>query len=117
MQQGSMSRHTRSLFAQFRLGILPIKIETGRFSRQELENRTCDVCTSGEIEDEVHFLCICLGYSVERTYLFDKAKAKNDNFNNLQDVDKLIYLMNELWWDVSKFIVKAWHTRMSKVYC
>ena len=50
-----MSRKQRSLLAQTRAGILPLKVETGRFRnikdpltgnmrRMKIEERTCDIC-------------------------------------------------------------------------
>jgi len=65
----NMSRRRRSLMSQFRCGILPLEIETGRYTpiydKTEKKNRKrtalerlCKICKSNEIEDELHFLCI-----------------------------------------------------------
>jgi hypothetical protein len=54
-----MSRQQRSLIAQLRLGILPIHIETGRFTGTKLEDRICQLCDIQEVEDEIHFVCKC----------------------------------------------------------
>ena len=61
----------RSIFAQFCCGILPLRVETGRRQRVrddttgqtrslKLEERVCSICSSGEVEDEYHFLLKCL---------------------------------------------------------
>ena len=53
-------------FSQFRIGILPIWIETGRFEtildqqtgvlrKLNVNERTCNICNSGQTEDEFHF--------------------------------------------------------------
>jgi hypothetical protein len=52
----NLSISERCVMAQFRLGILPLNIETGRFRNQPIEERICDLCELNEIEDESHFL-------------------------------------------------------------
>ena len=66
----TMSRFDRSLLAKFRCGILQLHIETGRFSNTKLEERLCCICNNNEIEDEIHFLCICSFYSNDRHTLY-----------------------------------------------
>ena len=56
----------RSTLAQFRLGVLTLEIETGRYKRKKEENgsmrkldvneRLCKLCSENEVEDEIHFL-------------------------------------------------------------
>ena len=45
-------------FAQFRCGILQLRVENGRFCNLELGQRIWQMCDNA-IEDEFHFLCIC----------------------------------------------------------
>ena len=52
--------------AKLRCGVLPIKIETGRFVNLALEDRICEVCNLNEIEDELHFICKCELYNETR---------------------------------------------------
>ncbi len=52
-------RQDRSLLAQIRPGTLPLHVETGRFRDTKVENRTCMICNSKEIEDDYHFVSIC----------------------------------------------------------
>ena len=49
--------------AKLRCGVLPIKIETGRFVNLALEDRICEVCNLNEKEDELHFICKCELYN------------------------------------------------------
>ena len=51
-----MHKRHRSLFAQFRVGILPLYIETGRYDNTPLATRICKLCDSDALEDEFHFL-------------------------------------------------------------
>ena len=55
-----LSKYQRSLIARLRRGTLSIAMETGCFTNVLLENRTCVLCNNEEIEDEIHFLCVCL---------------------------------------------------------
>ena len=63
----------RSILAQFRMGVLPLFIETGRyknvrnaegtFRRLKPEERRCNLCLLNNIEDEGHFLLVCPIYA------------------------------------------------------
>ncbi len=52
----SSFRKRRSLLAKFRLGILPLNFETGRF--RNMKERLCFICNTNVIEDEQHFACV-----------------------------------------------------------
>ncbi len=54
------SGRIKSLMATFRIGILPLHIETGRFRDYKTDDRACFICNSGEVENEVHFMCVLL---------------------------------------------------------
>ena len=47
----NIPKYHRSLFAQFRAGILPLKIETGRYRNVSLPDRLCTLCDDSEVED------------------------------------------------------------------
>lgn len=54
----------RFYLSRIRLGILPLKIQTGRYSRntQQRNKRCCPYCLSisvSEVEDEFHFVLKC----------------------------------------------------------
>ena len=64
--QSFMPKFKRSLFAQFRTGVLPLCIETGRYHltkdskskayrKLNVEEQTCLVCNMNSVEDEIHF--------------------------------------------------------------
>ena len=57
-----LPKHERSFLAQLRCGVLPLRIETGRFSGHKPEERVCQLCGSGDIEDEKHFILSCDTY-------------------------------------------------------
>ena len=109
-------RLERSLLAQLRLGILPLKIETGRFVNLPLENRTCTLCDMIVLEDEAHFVTRCPLYEIHRSQLFQTAEQLDPNFNTLQDEQKLIFLLNSLPKALSKFLKIAWNKRQNELY-
>ena len=66
-----ISPSLRSILAQFRSGVLPLRIETGRFTSPytHVESRICEICHR-EIEDEKHFFFRCPLYNIDRIKLF-----------------------------------------------
>ena len=72
----NISRRRRSLLSQFRIGILPIHVETGRFRNLPVDRRVCEICKNGEVEDEKHFLCECDVYCHFREELYTAASQK-----------------------------------------
>lgn len=56
-------RQLRREFTKFRCGTNDLRVETGRWSNEKVEDRTCCVCGGEEIEDEKHVLLECWVYS------------------------------------------------------
>ena len=47
-----------------------LRIETGRHQKLEIAQRTCDMCKSGKVENEIHFLIECEAYrDLRQTFL------------------------------------------------
>ena len=68
--------HTRSYrkaLTQLRLSSHSLRIQTGRYgrNREERRERLCNVCNSGEIEDEFHFILKCKRYLIIRRRYID----------------------------------------------
>ena len=119
-----LTRYERSLLAQIRSGILPLRIETGRYynvkdditkkmRKMKVEERTCQICNSGSIEDEIHFIFVCEFYRDARLELFNKASYNNENFNNLNNIEKLTYLMNSDCKILAEYLVCSWKRRQT----
>ena len=53
------SRRKRSVLAQFRMGILPIALETGRFINLAITDSLCVLCNLQAVDDGLRFLCVC----------------------------------------------------------
>ena len=106
-----ITKYQRSLFAQFRCGILPLEIEVGRYRDIPLEKRLCLVCKDGNIEDEIHFLCQCSKYDEYRSLLYSQAEKLDPLFYSKDDIDKYVFLMSNLQKPVIHFISNSIATR------
>ncbi len=112
----SMPKYQRSVYAKLRCGVLPIKIETGRYDSIDRENRICEFCTLGEVEDEMHFICNCTLYTTLRLKLFNTVMVEYGNFENLNVKDKFVYLMQNKQKLTAKFSWLAYCKRKEILY-
>ena len=122
-----LSKRDRSLLCQFRVGILPLRIETGRFRilkdlqtnqfrHLRVEERVCELCNLGQVEDELHFLCHCPLYKDLREIMYQKANMSEPEFNGMEVQEKFNYLMKNLWREMCTYISNAWDLRKSNLY-
>ena len=86
----NIPKYHRSLFAQFKAGILPLNIETGRHRNVSLPDRLCTLCDDSEVEDEIHFLCLCKFYSEYRSDMYNAVTRYYADFNHLDQFDKFV---------------------------
>ena len=63
--------HLRKIVTKFRCSDHRLEIEIGRHNNIPRENRMCKVCST-DIENEMHFLCICPKYKALRTQYLGK---------------------------------------------
>ena len=112
----TLSKGEKSYFAQFRCGILPLRVETGRYIGLNANERICTLCTSNEIEDELRLLLKCSLYDDLRQTFIAKAVETNDTFLHLSDNQKLVYMVEKHYVYVAKFIVNAMNRRKSCLY-
>ena len=83
---------TRRLFAKLRLGVLPLRVEKGRWAGIERENRICKLCRQGVVEDESHFIFDCPPFTACRKPYLDKLKALIPFLSFMDSPGKLRYL-------------------------
>ena len=118
--------HHRRMLARTRLGCLPLRVETGRYSVPRLPEhmRTCLMCRApdqlvdvndvefGPVETETHFLYECEAYSAERGIWFGKMILPGD-FETLPVEIKLKTVLNdqENIKFTAQFIVEALNIR------
>ena len=116
----NLSKSRRSLLAQLRLGVLPLAIETGRYTGKSIELRVCVVCDSNKIENELHFICQCSRYNELRKELFDfiDVTIQDINFYTLGDEDKLCLIMlnQHITYKLAWFVQTAWNERQNMLY-
>lgn len=105
----------RSIFAQFRCGVLPIRIETGRFRGEEVNDRLCIICSVEAIEDEFHFLLHCTSYSKLRTEFFTSI-GFNNRLLNMSDSDCTGFLLSNFPRQTAKFVYSAFMCRQSILF-
>ncbi len=103
------------MLAQIRFGILPLHIEIGRFRGTALEERTCQICNSQSIADEFHFILICYEYNKLRNNLFNSIKYKVETSEYFDNREIFVHIMKYEWKLLSKYLVKAWTKRNSKL--
>ena len=108
----------RKYLSKYRLGMLQLRIEVGRFQRPRLEpeDRICQVCDSGGVEDETHFLLHCSLYDESRRRLYGYINDL-DSFMIEEDSDKLKFLLNDstLVKQTAKFIADSFDLRSTKL--
>ncbi len=88
-----LSRGERSAMAKFRMGVAPIKLEKGRYTRTHEDEILCVLCQLNEIESE-HVLIRCPLYCDIRNVLFHAATNIYDDFSDLNDTDKLSFILS-----------------------
>ena len=102
----NIDKYQRSVFAQFRCGILPLEIEVGRYRDIPLKERICQLCNNA-VEDEIHFLCECPRYMDYRESLFNEAKEVDLSFMHMDIIEQFVFLMSNFQKPVMKFLNKA----------
>jgi hypothetical protein len=58
--------YKRKCLSRFRVSSHNLQIEIGRYQNIPREERLCEICNSGEVENETHFLLFCKAYEHSR---------------------------------------------------
>ena len=111
----NLEKNERSMLAQFRCGILPLRVETGRFIGENVNQRICTFCDQEQIENETHFLVECTKYDNIRQQVFEDLLS-DPSYINKNKEDRLNFLVNENARKTAKYIVKAFMFRRSLIY-
>ena len=88
------SRKNKSAYAKFRCGVAPIKIETGRYEKLNVDDRLCPFCTYNVIEDEVHVLTECSLYIDIHEDLALEMLPFYPEFKDMSNLDKCITVLS-----------------------
>ena len=104
----------RKFLAKTRLGVLQLRIETGRYERPKTpaEQRICKQCSLDSVETEAHFILECPRHSFQREHLF--SQIRNEAFPLFSDSEKLIFLLNnsDTVKQTSQYIIDAFDNRL-----
>ena len=113
----NLEKNEWSYLAQFRCGILPIRIETGRYIGERPDDKPCRFCSAQEIENESHFLLDCTFYSEIRTFIFCDLLTSNSSVN-LDNQEKERYLMTHVHCtrQMAKYLVHAFQKRRRAIF-
>ena len=111
-----LPKFQRILMAQLRSGVFPIMLEIGRYLNLPVSSRVCKICNDGNVEDEIHFVCICQAYSDARRDLFNYMIDKVVHFTELSDKEKYILMMKYHQRQVAKYIERAYLTWRNIMY-
>ena len=98
----------RSTMAMFRCGVLPLRIETGRYKGEPVEDRICTMCNLNEIESEKHFLLFCPLYKEQRKILYNEIGV-HVNLNQIDSVFTTIICAFPR--QTAKFIYNSYNVR------
>ena len=108
----NLPKFQRSLISQLRLGILPINIETGRYTGIAEQDRLCQMCNQGRVENEAHFVFECDFYTPFRRELEVSIGVGLDNMINRDRFCKIFKHPYAL----GRYIEKAYQKRREKLY-
>ena len=106
----------RSLLAQFRFGILPLRIETGRFVNMKEDERICQLCKGNEVEDEHHFLFVCPLYNDLRESMFHEIVTTTPDFVYFDYTEQLKLLFIQFYRKLAKYTKRAFERRKLYIY-
>ncbi len=84
----NLSRKHRSLVTKLKAGVLSLKVLTGRFKGADPVLRVCDLCNSGEWEDEMYYLYRCSAIEPARKPFINKMKVKIEGFDNHSEEER-----------------------------
>jgi hypothetical protein len=88
-----IKEHKHSLI-KFRISNHNLHIERGRYTNLAIHLRKCQMCPEMEIEDEFHFLITCPRYRENRNDLYASVQQIFQQFLQLSDYEKFIWLMS-----------------------
>ncbi len=97
----------RQSFAMFRCGSAALRIEPVRYENVAVNDRICQLCDCGNVEDERHFLISCIALNYERHNLYIPVSQSVTDFNLLSDESKFLTLMSNPL--ICKFTAMACH--------
>ncbi len=112
----NISSGERSMLAQLRMGILPLRIETGRYTNMKLSERFCQICNVVKIEDELHFIFTCTKYEQTRKGFLEKMIYKCKDVESFNEIEKFRWCCSDLVRQFAKYLVLIFKERKDCEY-
>ena len=92
---------SRISFIRFRCGNSKIPIVLGRYSNQPIDECLCDLCNSGDVGDEFHYVMKCRFFHADRINLIPYYYWRNPSVITFE----LLFTKNKnLLFKLSKFV-------------
>ena len=109
----------RSIHTSLRIGSNKLEIDMGRRLNLDKKERLCKNCSTGSVEDELHFLIQCPNYNNLRNELYNKISKVSKNkwkLTNLSNNDAFLILMNGSQDEYQRKIFVILHSYLVKCY-
>ena len=84
---------SRTALTKFRTSAHQLRIETGRYQNLEENKRTCQLCTSNELESEIYFLIKCNFFEDKRKTISNFVNNVVENFDKFSQEEQLKELL------------------------
>ena len=95
-------------------GILPLRIETGRYVGETPEQRVCLLCNNNSIENEIHFVLNCELYNnIRLNYLHEILST--EEYANMSDSD-FVRIVKDHPRRLAKYLVASYLKRRENIY-
>ena len=109
----------RSLHTSLRTGTNVLEIEQGRYKRVPREQRFCQLCRTGEVEDERHFVLECPLYQLHRDDFYYSVKELSEGKWKLDSRPKretFLLLMAGTGDQFEKMVFRQFHSFLIKCF-
>ena len=105
----------KTALCRLRVSSHNLMIEKGRHARPKIEreNRKCPICTQ-TVEDECHFILNCPLYDDNRVELTQEVKKTCFNYDQMNDIQKFIFIMSNENENIIKNLAKYIFYSMKK---
>ena len=113
-----LSHSMRSIISRVRAGVLPLAIETGRYTGTDILDRLCTMCKEQVVETEEHFMFECQKYLIPRLLLLNNIHRHVPNFTALTVAEKMRTLMcdKRLVCQFGHFLQTSWSIRQNELF-
>ena len=108
-----------NILLKFKISNHKLLIEQGRYQMDHLprEHRSCRLCNSNQVEDEIHFFFQCNKYSVQRQAFINQINRIIPDFDKKSSPESVKLIMNSKAYHVNKLVMKFISFCMNVIHC